>query len=270
MPASASIEINYEFDSLDTNGTADDTSDDTMVTSEDTFTLNLLTGGTVAPITGNAVNTFINEEYPETIASSLDTDENASRIFLKGGAGAFAEIQLFGNDDVTANQIIEEVRANNWIINEANLVFSVDSDLLDAAGEVIEPPRLYLYDASDNSVIYSTANERATSDTRFGRFLDYDGFLDSTADSGAIYTFRITDHINDIILRGDENVPLGLTITPDVRIFAAQSAMLEEGEREIPVASNITPLGTVLFGSNVSAENESKRLKLQIFFTEAN
>jgi hypothetical protein len=46
--------------------------------------------------------------------------------------------------------------------------------------------------------------------------------------------------------------------------------MLEDGEREIPVASTIMPLGTVLFGSNVSEANESKRLNLQIFFTEAN
>ena len=59
-------------------------------------------------------------------------------------------------------------------------------------------------------------------------------------------------------------------MTPDVRIAAAQNAMLEDGEREIPVAPNIMPLGTVFFGSNVSEENQNQRLRLQIFFTETN
>ena len=262
----ANIEVNYNFDTIDTS---DDTNP-VMVTQEETFTMNLLTGGGITPIIGNAVNTLINDEYPAAIADALDNGENASRIFLKGSAGSFAEIQLFGEDDETANQIIEEIRSNNWIINEANLTFYVDRELLNTAGEVIDPPRLYLYDFSDNSVIFSLASENATSDTRFGRFLDYDGFLNTSNDEGFSYTFRITDHINNIIIREEENVPLGLTMTPDVRIAAAQNAMLEDGEREIPVAPNIMPLGTVLFGSNVSEENQNQRLRLQIFFTETN
>ena len=262
----ANIEVNYNFDTIDTS---DDTNP-VMVTQEETFTMNLLTGGGITPIIGNAVNTLINDEYPAAIADALDNGENASRIFLKGSAGSFAEIQLFGEDDETANQIIEEIRSNNWIINEANLTFYVDRELLNTAGEVIDPPRLYLYDFSDNSVIFSLASENSSSDTRFGRFLDYDGFLNTSNDEGFSYTFRITDHINNIIIREEENVPLGLTMTPDVRIAAAQNAMLEDGEREIPVAPNIMPLSTVLFGSNVSEENQNQRLRLQIFFTETN
>jgi len=46
--------------------------------------------------------------------------------------------------------------------------------------------------------------------------------------------------------------------------------MLQDGEQEIPIASNITPLSTVLFGSNVSEANEARQLKLQIFYTETN
>ena len=267
---SASIEVNYEFDSVETNNTFDDPSDDTIVVEEAMLTINMLTGGGITPIIGNAVNTLINEEYPAEIASELDTDENASRIFLKGSAGSFAEIQLFGEDEATANATIEEIRSNNWIINEANLTFYVDREFLDASGNVIEPPRLYLYDASDNSVIYSLDNERFTSDTRFGRFLDYDGILNPLEGPGVTYTFRITEHINDIIVRGEENVALGLTMTPDIRVVAAQNAMLVDGEQEIPVVSSIMPLSTVLFGSNVSPENQASQLRLQIFYTEAN
>jgi hypothetical protein len=40
-------------------------------------------------------------------------------------------------------------------------------------------------------------------------------------------------------------------------------------EEEIPVGGSIVPLGTVLFGSNVPA-NENQKLKLEISYTETN
>jgi hypothetical protein len=39
-------------------------------------------------------------------------------------------------------------------------------------------------------------------------------------------------------------------------------------EKEIPLISTLTPLGTVLFGSDVEAQNEDKKLKLEIYYTE--
>jgi hypothetical protein len=34
--------------------------------------------------------------------------------------------------------------------------------------------------------------------------------------------------------------------------------------------STVSPLGTILYGSNVEAGEEAKKLKLEIFYTEAN
>ena len=272
-----SIGIVYEHNSLDINGTTDDTSDDEVVKLEKTFELNLITRNPqTGAVTGNAVNSFTNDAYPAEIAASLDNGQDASRIYLKGGAGIFTEIKLF--DELNGEEAINEIKANNWIINEANLVFYVDRTALDAAGGIIEPPRLYLYNAETNGILYNLLTENSESESPLGLFLNYDGILEeSEDDKGIKYTVRITEHINNIIIRDSTNATLGLTITPDIRLVQAQNALLiddgdndGDNEREIPVASTITPLGTVLIGSNPGPEDEDMKLKLEIFYTETN
>ncbi|NAS12598.1 DUF4270 domain-containing protein [Poritiphilus flavus] len=258
----ASITITYEFDDLD-NGE--------IIRSESSFVLNFLTSGNAAnPILGNAVNTYINEDYPAEILNQLDTGENASRIYLKGDSGSFAEIRLFAEDEAGGADFINQIKANNWIINEANLVFHVDRAALNAAGTVYEPFRLYLYNTENNFPLYNPDTENTFADSAFGVFLNYDALLEEVDENNAKYTIRITDHINNIIIRDSTNATLGLAVTPDIRITGAQNAMLSGGvERELPVGSNISPLSTVLFGSNIPNEDERK-LKLEIFFTETN
>ncbi|MEM7380278.1 MAG: DUF4270 family protein [Bacteroidota bacterium] len=258
----ATINITYEFDDLD-NGE--------IIRSEGNFVLNFLSSGNAAnPIIGNAVNTYINEDFPPEILNQLDTGENATRIYLKGDAGSFAEIRLFAEDEAGGNDLINQIKANNWIINEANLVFHVDRTTLNAAGTVYEPFRLYLYNTENNFPLYNPDTENTFADNAFGVFLNYDALLDETDENNAKYTVRITDHINNIIIRDSTNATLGLAISPDIRISGVANAMLSGNvEREIPVSSNISPLSTVLFGSNLP-EDDGKRLKLEIFFTETN
>ena len=240
-------------------------------TSNRDFVLNFLneqisqTTGQVVAIDGNAVNTFINEEYTPEVRDAIASNDNAERIFLKGGAGSFAEINLF--DDANGREIIDQIRANNWIINEANLVFYVE----ETAG-VILPPRLYLYSLESNLPLIGFGDVASTTSS-FDSYPFYDGLLDGDGSEGSErkYTIRITDYINDLILRDADNVSLGLTITPDIRIFNISSAMLDDGtEVDIPVAPTISPLGTVLFGSNVSEANAGQKLQLELFYTQTN
>lgn len=265
----AGISITYEFDNLDTNETPDDTSDDTIVQEERDFNLNFLLANT-GVITRNAVNTLISDDFPATIADNLDTGENASRIYLKGGAGAVAEISLFEEDG--GQEIINQIKANNWIINEANLVFYIDRETLDnSGGQVIEPPRLYLYNAETNTPLYNEFTESSNSDDPLGVFLNYDGILEEVNGQGVKYTVRITEHINNIIVRDSTNAKLGLTLSSDIRISNTFEGMgAGGGPIDIPIMSTITPLGTVLFGSNVAPSDSDKKLKLEIFFTETN
>ncbi len=259
----ANITINYTYKSLD--------SERNVLDRESSFTLSLLSGSATTGLSGNAVNTLINENYPIEISDSLDIQTNASRIFLKGGAGITTEIELFEPDN--AENILEEIRANNWIINEANLVFYIDRNYPGMDVEAAEPPRLYLYNAETNNPLYNVATEQNTSTGGlYGTYLNYDGILVEENDLGVKYTVRITDHINNLIIRDSVNSTLGLTLTTNIQNIRALNAILSNTvEEEIPSTSTWTPLGTVLFGSNIpkTDPNYDKRLKLEISYTKA-
>lgn len=266
----ATINISYEHDRVDTKGTPSDVSDDTIVKENSSYQLRLITGGGgVAPVVGNAVNTFINETFPSQILDQLDTNENASRIYIKGGAGSFAEIKLF--DENNGLDIINQIKANNWVINEATLVFYVDRNTLDAAGNAIEPPRLYLYNTENNLPLYVTRFDNIDPNSSLRSFQDHDALLQKTGGKGTKYRIRITEYINDLIVRDSVNATLGLVLTSDIRVVAARNAMLNGlEEKDLPVMSTINPFGTVLFGSNVGPAEEDKKLKLEISYTKAN
>lgn len=266
----ATINISYEHDRVDTKGTPSDVSDDTIVKENSSYQLRLITGGGgVAPVVGNAVNTFINETFPSQILDQLDTNENASRIYIKGGAGSFAEIKLF--DENNGIDIINQIKANNWVINEATLVFYVDRNTLDAAGNAIEPPRLYLYNTENNLPLYVTRFDNIDPNSSLRSFQDHDALLQKTGGKGTKYRIRITEYINDLIVRDSVNATLGLVLTSDIRVVAARNAMLNGlEEKDLPVMSTINPFGTVLFGSNVGPAEEDKKLKLEISYTKAN
>ena len=265
----ANITVTYEYTNFTSTTTDGVTTNGTEQVEED-FVLSFINAAA-----GNAVNTLNNDVYPPNILSNLDTDTNAERIFVKGGAGTFTEIRLF--DDEDASGIIEEIRSRNLIINEANLVFHVDRDFLNtnAPNGTIEPRRLYLFNAETNQPLYNlfTENSGANPASRLTQLQNYDGVLMEENELGVTYRIRITDYINDIIVRDSTNARLGLTLSSNILITQTQSAMDGSGEElefDVPIASVINPFGTVLFGSNVSPENEDKKLKLEILFTESN
>ncbi|KAG1651659.1 Glycogen synthase [Nymphon striatum] len=170
---------------------------------------------------------------------AMDTSDNASRIYLKGGAGSFAEIQLF-EDEAEINLI----KANNWVINEAHLDFLHRSGCL---------------------------TEINSEDTALGVFLNYDGIIEKSGERGLKYTVNITEHINNIIIRDSINATLGLQVTSDIRVTGVNNVLLDNGDdKELPASAILSPLGTVLFGSAVSPAEEANKLKLEIFYTETN
>lgn len=268
----ANITMTYTYDSVttDDSGTIGE-----PVSQERNFIFSFLSQQTNGFVQGNAVNTFNNDELPPEISANMDTGLNAERIYLRGGAGSFSEIKLFDED--TGLTAINQIKADNWVINEANLVFYLDrttldmnGNILDAEGNIIEPPRLYLYNAVTNEFLYDL-NTDPVGVTSLSSYPQYDGRLEKSADGkGLKYTVRITKHLNNIILREAANDILGLMITPEIGTVGAINAMLkaDNEEKDLPVAATFTPLGTVLFGNNIS--DPDKRLKLEVFYTESN
>lgn len=261
----ANITITYAYDAYNASESA-------VEERESTFVLNFITGSSTTGFSGNAVNTLINANYPMEVLESLDQENNASRIFLKGGAGIITQINLFERDN--GENILEEIRANNWIINEASLVFYVDRNFMGMADGPEEPFRLYLYNAENRRPLYNPNTEpKPSQSTPFNVYPNYDGILYEEDGKGIKYTVRITEHVNNMVVRDSLNSTLGLTLTTNLLNTGTTSALFADGqERLIPTTSNLTPLGTVLYGSNIPTTdpNFDKRLKLEISYTKPN
>jgi len=254
----AEIRVNYKYDNYN--------SDDELVEKTSFYTLNLLTQ-TQSGVVGIAVNSFETEAYQGTVLDQIQT-VNPSRLYLKGGVGTVAEINLF--EGVDADAVIEEIRTNNWIINEAKLVFYVDRATLDAAGQTYEPPRLYMYNARTKANLINIGNESYIDDSYMGVFTNFDGRIQKELDQGIKYEIRLTDHINNIILRDSLNDPLRLEIASDVRYHEFNKAMEGDDSINIHKYTATTPLGTVLYGNGVSQEEKDKKIRLELNYSISN
>jgi len=256
--AQSELRIDYDYNYYD--------ADDQLEVLSSFYTLNLLTE-TQTGVSGLAINSFESEAYDAAILAELNT-ENPSRIYLKAGAGSVAEINLFEGEEMEV--LLDEIRSNNWIINEAKLVFYVDRSALDAAGQTYEPPRLYMYNARTKANLINISHESYVDDSFMGVFTNFDGRIQKESDKGIKYEIRLTDHINNIILRDSINDPLRLEIASDVRYHEFNKAL--EGDQSIDIHkySTTTPLGTVLYGTGVSEAELNNKLKLELNYSISN
>nr|WP_321221104.1 DUF4270 domain-containing protein [uncultured Psychroserpens sp.] len=235
---------------------------------------------------GNRVN-FISNDFPLTSGDEVTGDEN---LFLKGGQGSIAEIKLFDGEDLDGDNstdntfelfkkdFVETDEDGNFLeskklINEANLVFYVNQALVDANGD--EPTRVFLYDTQNNTALvdyfFDTANTVSPEFSRSIHSVPLERENNEATGDGVRYKVRITEHLNNLILKDSTNVKLGLAVTGNINTESAsiQYDVLSANDNEkVPVSSIITPRGTVLYGNNTA--NESKKLYLEIFFTEPN
>ena len=77
------------------------------------------------------------DELSSDIISNINSSENLSKIYLKGGQGLMAEIDLFR--DSQGNDLLDDIKSRQWLINEANLKFYVDRETIELNGGLIEP-----------------------------------------------------------------------------------------------------------------------------------
>ncbi|MBC2843561.1 DUF4270 domain-containing protein [Winogradskyella flava] len=258
------------------------TTDDATATQQDTFVLNF---GTSSNSGTSSINFFVND-FTTPIADG-NPDAGDSRIYLKGGAGAIGKIKLFKGDDINdgddmtfdtwKSAFVETDQEGNFVrskrlVNEANLVFYVDENLVNTA-DAREPDRIFLYDVDNkrplvdyfldginNSFpLFSVANHLGP--------LERDG--DESDGNGIKYKLRITEHINNLLVRDSTNVELGLSTSLNVNleesITQRQVQSTEDSDLTIPVSSVMSPRGTVLHGNNT--EDLSKKVYLEIFYT---
>lgn len=198
--------------------------------------------------------------------------EGADNLYLKGGEGAMVVIDLFSGLDSDGDGVSDELeflRNSNWLVNEANLEFFVNTE---AVAGLNEPERLYLYDLKNKRVLADYVFENSgqlnsmtsrANDNHLGRLSE------APNGQGLRYKIKITSHINNILNNETENVKLGLVVAQNVNVITTAAVKQTEGAivEAVPVTSIITPEGTVLYGPD--AQDEDKRLKLKIYYTES-
>jgi len=219
---------------------------------------------------GNTINFFDNSgassDYTSNINDSNTTDGD-SRLYLNGGAGSMAIIEL------NAQQIqdFQDKYADDMLMNEANLVFYLDRTKLGAEKAA---PRIYLYDLKNRKPIvdYTIDGTKNVLNAK-GDKTTYGGILD-TQDK---YTIRLTNHIKNIMKGDSTNVRLGLVVTDDINItanyrlktpFTEGSGATATEVKEIPYASIQGRFGTILYGSNVPENEQDKKIKLEIYYSK--
>ena len=100
------------------------------------------------------------------------------------------------------------------------------------------------------------------------RLLKEEGEGDESTGEGIKYKFRITEHINNLLINDSTNVELGISVSLNVNLeeLVQQQVQTNDGsELTVPISSVLSPRGTVLHGNNTS--DESKRVYLEIYYT---
>jgi hypothetical protein len=228
-------------------------------------------------MSGNSVS-LLNESGTNSVYQAAINAPNKvdgeEKLYLKGGAGSLAIIDLFGpdiNSDGVPDQLAT-IRNNGWLINEANLVFTIDAA---AMADSFEPERIYLYDFTNSTPVLDYILDGTSAVKPKKSRLLFDGNLNrnATTKRGSTYKIRITNHIRNLVNKKDiKNVQLGLVVTEDIAIsnFSfLKTAIVTPAFSVVPRASVMNPLGTILYGGKSTVE-DGKRLKLEIYYTKPN
>ncbi len=233
----------------------------------------------VLTMTGNAVSlpvqTSTNPAY-SSATSSANMTLGDEKLYLKGGEGSMAVINLFG-PDLNNNGVADElefIRSKKWLINEANLVFNIDQT---AMANSYEPQRIYLYDFTNHRPIVdyymdlSAGTTTKKAKTVFDGNINVDPASTTTPKKGLTYKIRITNQIRNLVKYADStNVKLGVVVTESIgNPYSSKLRTASSSLSQAPTSSVMNPLGTIIYGSK-STVPAAKRLKLEIFYTKPN
>ncbi|WP_103069291.1 DUF4270 domain-containing protein [Aquimarina sediminis] len=228
----------------------------------------------------NIVNAITTTLDP-TIAEELK-DENQDKIngednlYLKGGDGSYAVIDLFGGTVINENGEEENelsfLRRQDWLINDANLTFYVNRDKVTSGGDT-EPERIYVFNLKTGTILadYSLDSnfQLLNEEDPVNSILSHLGRINRDSDKkGESYKIRLTQHILSLLDDEEiENVKIGVAVSQNVNITTTAIGDTPTTNDEIiPSSSIISHEGTILYGNGENVP-EAKRLKLDIFYT---
>ena len=254
----ASIEISFKQEEQDDNGdpVLDGNGDPKMVT-------------------GTITMGFV-EKSVTFFENNFNVTPSTDRIYLKGGEGAMATINLFGDEDPANEGVFPELETlktmagdENWLINEANLQFYVDNT--QAANADSEPERIMIFDVDNNRVLLDYLFDGTTGTDANDVKTKHLGRLErDDTGRGVKYKVNLTEHINSLIKLDSTNIKLGLMLSNNVSLLGnsvVNNTEDSEGNFDTVLSSSlVSHRGTVLYNENET--DEDKKLKLKIYYTK--
>jgi Domain of unknown function (DUF4270) len=231
----------------------------------------------VLNLTGNSASIL---ENSSTIPTSAD------KLYIKGGEGSVAKINLFGTPRADGKfQEIEDLKKDGdgktRMINEANLVFNIDNSSMNNAN-TIEPYRLLLYDMRNKRPIIDYYYDGSTSVYGNSSKSVHGGIIDRVVNAttnpngrGVKYKIRLTNHIRNLISNDSTNVSLGLAVCKNINVtaFGKQkniSSTTNSNLNFFPITAVMNPLGTIIWAPSGTTVPPGKEMKLEIWYTKSN
>ena len=228
----------------------------------------------------NLINIYDNNFLIDV--STPNTVEGDEKLYLKGGEGYISTLNLFEGDfENESGEMVdafnhfknsfynEENEIANKIINEAYIEFFVDQ----SQNIQSEPDRVYIYNFEQNTALIDYFLDQSVSSTTINAKINHlepltrDG--DSVTGDGIKYKIRITEHLNNLILRDSTNAKLALTVTSNVGSIENFSILNSSDENlDFPSGAILSHKGTVLHGSQ--SEDINKRPRIKIYYTDPN
>ncbi|MHA7056663.1 DUF4270 domain-containing protein [Aquimarina sp. M1] len=267
----ADITLHYSFDTEVVDTEDEDNDEDTteLITVRDEGSLELNFSNNIV----NGIDTTFNASIEDELANQDDVN-GEENLYLKGGEGSYAIIELFNNDVTNENGELENeldfLKRQNWLINEASMKIYINQEAI-ASGET-EPERVFLFNLETGEVLFDYLTDPTSNATNpVSSITQHLGRITRDNDeNGEFYKIRLTRHIINILNEDTDNVKLGLSVSQNVNVVEnAQGFTPTNTEDEIiPFSSIISHEGTILYGNGANVPEE-KRLKLDIFYTES-
>ena len=257
----AVIKINYVFDDYNTKGTLDDLSDDLIEKRERDLELTL----------GNIrINSLKNSVFDSAIQNRIESslnNEPSDKLFIQSSR-LHGKIRLFSGENPEFNEILNNIREEKILVNQANLIFHVDSEM---QTEEITAQRIYLYNFKNGLPISDYISDISTSN--FGTNSNkstFGGILELGENGKPFrYKFNVTNHITNIIKNDSLNYDLGLTVSGNIENPLPIKAKTGDQDLDInfPLSATLNPLGTVLIGSHPDSTSTGKKVKLELIYS---
>ena len=267
--SNSKLTIHYTSDTT-TIGDSDTGSVDEIETNQHEYVMNF---------SGNLINLFENETLVDV--GLMDQANGNENIYLRGGEGIISTLDLFsgttiGDDgeeisefDLFKEFFYDEISDQPIrIINEAYIEFFVNQNFPNDD----EPERIYLYNYEQNSALIDYFLDQSVSSLTINAKINHleplirDSLND---DKGIKYKIRITEHLNNLILRDSTNARLGLGVISDVasvQNFKILGDGSQSENKSLASGVILSPKGTILHG-NLALDPE-KKPKIKIYYTE--